>query len=75
MDTSTVDEVVKQLQELPQDLQRRVLEFTRALAHSTPRGVPGRDLLRFAGAIAPDEVRLMSNAIEQGCEQVDAGEW
>jgi len=75
MDRPIVDKVVEQLKDLPQELQWRVLEFTRALARSTPRGVPGQELLRFAGAISPDDARLMREAIERGCEQVDANEW
>ncbi len=75
MDTPIVEKVIEQLKALPQELQRRVLEFTRALAESTPRGVPGRQLLRFAGAIPRDDIRLMSEAIERGCEQVDTNEW
>lgn len=75
MNTPIIDKVVEQLKALPQELQWRVLEFTRALAVSTPRGVPGRQLLRFAGAISLDDVQLMREAIEQGCERVDADEW
>ena len=69
MDMPIVEKVIEQLKALPQELQRRVLEFTRALAESTPRGVPGRQLWRFAGAIPRDDIRLMSEAIERGCEQ------
>ena len=75
MDTPIIDKVIEQLRDLPQELQWRVLEFTRALAISSPRGVPGEQLLSFAGAISPDDVQLMREAIEQGCEQVDANEW
>ena len=75
MNTPIIDKVVEQLKALPQELQWRVLEFTRALAVSTPHGVPGRQLLRFAGAISLDDVQLMREAIEQGCERVDADEW
>ena len=75
MDTSIVDKVTEQLKTLPHELQWRVLEFTRALALSTPHGVPGQQLLRFAGAVALDDVQLMREAIEQGCEQVDTNEW
>ena len=75
MDTPIIDQVVEQLRDLPQELQWRVLEFTRALAVSTPRGVPGQQLLSFAGTISPEDARLMREAIEQGCEQVDANEW
>ncbi len=75
MDTPIVEKVIEQLKALPQELQRRVLEFTRALAGSTPRGVPGKQLLRFAGSIPPDDISLISEAIERGCEQVDINEW
>jgi len=75
MDTPIVEEVLEQLKALPQELQWRVLKFTRALAQPTPRGIPGRQLLRFAGAIPLDDVRLMREAIERGCEQVDTDEW
>ncbi len=75
MNTPVIEKVVEQLKDLPYELQWRVLEFTRALAFSTPRGVPGKQLLRFAGAIPVSEVELMRQAIEQGCEQVDVNEW
>lgn len=75
MDTPIADQVIEQLKTLPYDLQWRVLEFTRALALSTPHGVPGQQLLRFAGTIPAEEAQLMRDAIEQGCERVDANEW
>ncbi|GAB4152944.1 MAG: hypothetical protein Fur0021_18180 [Candidatus Promineifilaceae bacterium] len=46
-------------------------QFTRALAQTTPQGVPGRKPLRFAGTIPLEDVQLMREAIEQGYEQVD----
>ena len=74
MDTSIVDRVVEQLKIMPQNLQQQVLEFARTLAGST-KGVPGQQLLRFAGAIPTDDIQLMREAIEQDCEQVDTSEW
>ncbi len=75
MDTSIVDRVIEQLKDLPQELQWRVLEFTRALAVSTPHGISGAQLLQFAGSFSQDDVKAMQQAIEQGCEQVDTNEW
>lgn len=75
MNTLVVDKVVEQLNALPYELQWRVLEFTHALAISVPHGVSGRQLLRFAGVIPLDDLQLMRQAIEQGCEQVDVNEW
>lgn len=75
MDTPVVDKIVEQLKALPNELQWRVLEFTRALAASVPHGVSGQQLLRFAGTIPTDDLQIIRQAIEQGCEQVDANEW
>jgi hypothetical protein len=65
MDTLVIEKVVEQLQGLPYELQWRVLEFARALALTTPRGIPGRELLPFAGAVPLSEAELMRQAIEQ----------
>lgn len=75
MDIPIVEKVIEQMKNLPKELQWRVLEFTRALAVSTPQGVSGVQLLRFAGAIPQADVKAMKEAIEQGCEQVDSNEW
>lgn len=75
MDTPLIEKVVQHVQDLPYELQWRVLEFARALALSTPHGVPGKQLLRFAGMIPPSDLELMRQAIEQECEKVDHNGW
>jgi len=40
-----------------------------------PKGVSGRDLLRFAGILDAESAREMEEAIEEGCERVDLDEW
>lgn len=75
MDTPILDKLIEQLKIMPQDLQWRVLEFARTISGSTIQGFPGRQLLRFAGSIPPDDVQLMRQAIEQDCEQVDLDDW
>ena len=71
MSISIIDQVVEQLRAMPQPLQWQVLKFTRNLVAGKIRGVPGQQLLQFAGAIPSDDLQLMQEAIEQGCEQVD----
>lgn len=75
MDIPIVEKVIEQMKNLPQELQWRVLQFTRALVVSTPQGVSGLQLMRFAGAIPQDDIKVMREAIEQGCEQVDGNDW
>jgi len=67
------DQIIEQLKTLPYDMQRQVLEFTRALSLTTPQGVRGAQLLPFAGIIPLDDLELMRRTIEEGCERVDAG--
>jgi hypothetical protein len=67
--------VIEQLDTLPENLQREVLAFVEALQKVARRGVPGRQLLEFAGAIPLDDVEMMRQAIEDGFEQVDLNEW
>ena len=69
---SVKDNLITQIDKLPHDLQVRVLDIIKAL---TPKGVEGKSLLRFEGSISADDLRLMSKAIEEGCEKVDINEW
>jgi hypothetical protein len=68
-------EILKEIDRLPPELQQRVLEFARTLNPSLPDGMSGKELLRFAGILTPEEAELMERAIKDGCEQVDPGEW
>ena len=68
-------EILDELNRLGTEQQRRVLDFARALVTPQPRGVPGKALLSFAGAISPDDARAMAQAIEEGCEKVNPDEW
>jgi hypothetical protein len=75
MSSEIVAEVAEKLTHLPEDLQRKVLHYVDTLAAARPRGVPGKDLLRFAGVISKQDADEMRSAIESGCEQVDLNEW
>ncbi len=74
-ENATIQQIVQQLDSLPSDLQKRVYDFTLGLSRSQPKGTPGKDLLQFAGTIPPDDIEAMKQAIEEGCEQVNADEW
>jgi len=73
VDTSIQNELHSALGQLPIAQQQQVLEFARNLA--TPQGVPGSDLLQFAGSIDDTELEKMTRAIAEGCEKVDSNEW
>jgi hypothetical protein len=69
------EEILEQVSILPQEHQRRVLNFARELAMSVPVGVAGKELLRFAGAIEANQLEVMAQAIEDSCEGIDLNEW
>ncbi|MBI3915208.1 MAG: hypothetical protein HY327_13610 [Chloroflexi bacterium] len=75
MHTPIVDRIVEQVETLTESKQVKVLEFVEKLRIPIPRGVAGKELLRFAGAISDDDVALMEKAIEEDCERVDLNEW
>lgn len=75
MNVAIKEQILKELDSLPYDFQRRVLDFTQALALSVPKGVPGKQLLHFAGSISKDDLQIMAAAIEAECESVDLNEW
>ena len=68
-------EIREQLDQLPSEQQLKVLEFARSLVTAPNRGVPGKDLLRFAGIIDAEDLTSMKQAIEEGCEKVDQDGW
>jgi hypothetical protein len=75
MDPSITQEIVERLHDLPASQQQLVLEVVRSLASHKPQGVPAKDLLPLTGAITAEDARQMMNAIEEGCERVDANAW
>ncbi len=69
--TSIKDNIIARIDKLPYDSQLRVLDFVKTLI---PKGVEGKNLLRFEGIISDDDLHLMSEAIEKNCGKVDISE-
>jgi hypothetical protein len=68
-------ELLDQLSQMGAEQQQRVLDFARSLATTEPQGVSGKDLLQFGGTIEAGDLRIISQAIEEDCEKIDANEW
>lgn len=67
-------EILEELKSLTPEQQRRVLDLARSLS-ARPRGVSGKELLRFAGIFSPEEGEAIERAIEEGCERIDPDDW
>jgi len=74
-DAALREELLRHLDHLPPELQRQVLELSRAMARFTSRGIPGKQMLRFSGVLNPEDARAIAKSIENGCERVDSLEW
>jgi hypothetical protein len=77
---STADQITLEVNELSEPQQRRVLEFTRALKPATimpaiPPGATLSDLKSLTGLFSPADLKEISSAIEEGCENIDADHW
>ena len=75
IDATIEAELSAYMDKMPIKQQRKVLEFARTLATRSPRGVPGKSLLHFAGTIEKTDLELMEKAIEEGCERIDENGW
>jgi hypothetical protein len=73
MSHTVKDRIIEQVDRLSDSQERQVLNFAEQLA--APSGVPGRELLRFAGSIDPVDLEAMSLAVQEGCEGVDPNAW
>ena len=75
MNPAIEKELREQLDLLPVAQQRQVLDFVRALAAKKCQAASGQALNRFAGTIAKEDLALIAEAIDEGCEQVNPDEW
>lgn len=69
------EQIISQLERLPEEQQEQVLAFVRTLAATGAKGIPGQELVRFVGLIPTDDLSLMARVIEEECERIDTGEW
>lgn len=72
-------EATRQITILPYSFQERALQFIKELSKEFARpartGVSGSTLLKYAGFIAPDDLQIMGDAVENDCNTVDKDEW
>lgn len=75
MNSEIISEAAARMAKLPYNLQERALNFIKRLTLPDKSGVPGRNLLKYAGFIPPDDLNIMSDVIENDCRKIDANEW
>ena len=68
-------ELLEQIEKLTPLQQKQVLDFALELTGELAKHYPGKNLLQFAGTISKEDLEIMKQTIEEGCEQVDESEW
>ena len=68
-------ELLVALDSLPEEAQRRVAEFANSLSTRQPSGAGHHALLQLSGSIEREDLRMMDEAIREGCERIPAGGW
>lgn len=68
-------QIDREVDQLSEAQQLRVLEFVRSLRNGTPRGESGADLVARLPKFPAEDLREIEQAIEDGCEQVDPDGW
>ena len=66
MSPTLQEELLQQMSRLPEEEQRRVLDFVKGLT-PVAGGIAGKGLLKFSGAIGQADLQAMIKAIEEGC--------
>lgn len=65
MNYSTIEEeLLRQINQLPLEFQKKVLEFIRVLNATTPKGKLGKDQLKYAGSFDQNSPKAMEEAIK-----------
>ena len=73
--TTIEKDIHEQIERLPINQKRKVLEYVRKLAAVRIHGVHGQNLLRFAGTINHEDLMIIEQTIKEGCEKVNLDEW
>ena len=68
-------ELLEQIEKLTPPQQKQVLDFALGLTGELAKRYPGKNLLKLVGTISPEDLEIMKQAIEEGCEQIDESEW
>ena len=68
-------ELLEQIEKLTPLQQKQVLDFALELSGGLAKHYPGKNLLQFAGTISKEDLEIMKQTIEEGCEQINESEW
>ena len=76
MDNPTIiQEIVDRLDKLTPVQQKQILNSVLSFLGEPIRGIPGKELLKFAGLFPPEDLEQIKKAIKVDCEKIYESEW
>lgn len=69
------ENILRDLNKLPIELQKKVYDFINALLLTLPKGNSPKNVLSFSGIMNKQDAKEISTIIEEGCEKIDEDEW
>lgn len=73
-DIELKEELKREVDTLSPVQLQKLLQFARKVKEPL-RGTPGHTLERFIGSIPSEDLKVMMEAIEEGCGQIDKEGW
>lgn len=67
--------ILKDLDRLSAEDQRRALELVHNLVAPAPKGASVDELLSLSGTLDKESAREMREAVEEYCERIDPRDW
>ncbi|MBA3948100.1 MAG: hypothetical protein H0X37_26570 [Herpetosiphonaceae bacterium] len=71
MTTSEYTEVLERAERLPREEQQHLVDELATRVQQPDTEYPGAALLKYAGTIDPERLRIMEQAIEEDCERTE----
>ena len=75
MNIAIKEKIIEKIEKLNPEQQKQLLNFANVFELGKSKGVTGKELLRFSGAIKKSDLDIMELAIEEGCEKVNVNDW
>ena len=76
MSTALVEQIIRDLEALPEGKQLQVAAFIHSLQDHAAKGMSGKEaVLALAGSLDEESAHEMEEIIEEGCENIDKEIW
>jgi DNA-binding protein YbaB len=72
---SVSEKIKKQIDGLPENLQKKVLQYAKSLKNEHLKGISGKAFVKLSGAFSLEDLEIMKKEIALGCGHIDPNDW